>query len=181
MISAPLTLFRCLRHRRGFGIHSPFAYAFVTEVLAQRLPYYGYADISHDARIRLLFRLIVYFQPEKAAVFSSQPDLLRRAIIRASSKTHITDANTSQCPVAAMNSGLTSADFVVADADDYEPETYISLITDGANAIILNAVPDSRRAIASALPHGMIFDNRRGTLVVASLSHLPRQDFDVWF
>lgn len=167
MISAPLTLFRCLRHRRGFGIHSPFAFSFVTEVLTQRLPYYGYADISHDARIRLLFRLIVYFQPEKAAIFSSQPDLLRRAIIRASSKTSITnDTNTN---------------FVVADADDYEPEAYVGLITDGANAIILNAVPETRRSIAEALPHGMIFDNRRGTLVIASLKHLPRQDFDVWF
>lgn len=167
MISAPLTLFRCLRHRHGFGIHSPFAYAFVTEVLAQRLPYYGYADISHDARIRLLFRLIVYFQPEKAAVFSSQPDLLRRAIIRASSKTHITSH--------------TSADFVVADADDYAPDAYSGFIADGANAIILNSVPETRRAIAEVLPHGMIFDNRRGTLVIASLKHLPRQDFDVWF
>lgn len=167
MISAPLTLFRCLRHRRGFGIHSPFAFSFVTEVLAQRLPYYGYADISHDARIRLLFRLIVYFQPEKAAVFSSQPDLLRRAIIRASSKTSITND--------------TDTNFVVADADDYKPEAYSGLITAGANAIILNTVPETRRAIAEALPHGMIFDNRRGTLIIASLKHLPRQDFDVWF
>ena len=166
MISSPLTLFRCLRHRRGFGIHSPFAYAFVTEVLAQRLPYYGYADISHDARIRLLFRRIVYFQPEKAAVFSSQPDLLRSAVKRASSKVCLTKD---------------TPDFVVADADDYAPETYSGLIVSGANAIILNALPETRTALADVLPHGMIFDNRRGTLVIASLKHLPRQDFDVWF
>jgi len=68
MTLSPLTLFRCMRHRRGFGIHSPFAFRFVTEVLAQRLPYYGYTDISGDPRIRLLFRLTVYFRPTTVAV-----------------------------------------------------------------------------------------------------------------
>ena len=167
MILSPLTLFRCLRHRGGFGIHSPFAYSFVTEVLTQRLPYYGYADISRDSRIQLLFRLSVYFQPEKAAIFSSQPELLRQAIHRASPKTVIASEATP--------------DFIVADAEDYEPETYGSLIAAGANAIILNALPETRKYIAAVMPHGMIFDNHRGTLVIASLKHLPRQDFDVWF
>lgn len=39
------------RHHRsaGFGIHSPFAYAFVREVLCQRLPYYAYEDL-HSLR-----------------------------------------------------------------------------------------------------------------------------------
>ena len=31
---------------RGFGIQSPWAYRFVTEVIGETLPYYGYADIE---------------------------------------------------------------------------------------------------------------------------------------
>lgn len=167
MTLSPLTLFRCMRHRRGFGIHSPFAFRFVTEVLAQRLPYYGYTDISGDPRIRLLFRLTVYFRPSTVAVFSSEPQLLCQAIHKASPGAHITNTSTP--------------DFIVADAADFPPEAYSRLIAGGASALILNALPATRHAIASAISHGMIFDNRRSTLVVASLSHLPRQDFDVWF
>lgn len=31
---------------RGFGIQSPWAYAFVTEVIGERWPYYAYDDIN---------------------------------------------------------------------------------------------------------------------------------------
>jgi len=74
------------RHHRsgGFGIHSPFAYNFVREVLRQRLPYYAYERLAqaHDtvvaattrqqrrdlrlvslAQARLLFRITNYFNP----------------------------------------------------------------------------------------------------------------------
>ena len=31
--------FQRLRHGRGFGVHSPWAYRFIREVLRERLPY----------------------------------------------------------------------------------------------------------------------------------------------
>ena len=67
-------------HRsRGFGIHSPSAYRFVTQVLGERLPYYAYDDLrrlrktlldsgennlisDHDAQ--LLFRITSHFAPQ---------------------------------------------------------------------------------------------------------------------
>lgn len=37
---------------RGFGIQSPWAYSFVTEVIGERLPYYAYADIDRRCSTR---------------------------------------------------------------------------------------------------------------------------------
>ena len=57
------------RHRRGYGIHSPFAFSFVTDVIYERGEYYAYAPLNtirpgcgkrHLLRrrdLRLLFRI----------------------------------------------------------------------------------------------------------------------------
>ena len=74
------------RHHRshGFGIHSPFAFRFVREVLCERLPYYSYEHIEvlrkaviantggrwrHPRIIsaknaKMIFRIVNYFNPQ---------------------------------------------------------------------------------------------------------------------
>ena len=161
-----LTAFTRLRHSRGFGIHSPFAFRFVTEVLCQKLPYYAYAEIGRDRRLRLLYRLMAEFRPARVAIYSSTPAPLEATVRRASAKATLSHSKPQ---------------FVVADDLDADPESYLRLLADGAHALILNASPSLRPRIAAALSAGMIFDNGHGTLVVASHRHLPRQDFDVKF
>ena len=68
------------RHRRGYGVHSPFAFDFITDVVYQRLPYYKYRELALQERTqaparggewsyesrkvkRLLFRIVNYCQP----------------------------------------------------------------------------------------------------------------------
>ncbi len=36
---------RKVRHRKGHGVHSPFAFALITQVINERSPYYAYQDI----------------------------------------------------------------------------------------------------------------------------------------
>lgn len=45
-----------VRHRRGYGVHSPFAFGFITGVIYQRWPYYAYAELArlHPWWVRLL-------------------------------------------------------------------------------------------------------------------------------
>lgn len=73
-----------LRRSRGYGIHSPFAFRFVLDVLCERLPYYAYGYIGdlrravveavrtgfwHHPRVigvknaRMLFRITNFFNP----------------------------------------------------------------------------------------------------------------------
>lgn len=61
---------------RGFGIHSPFAFRFVREVLTQRYAYYSYPELDKAARadgvppavVRALFRTALAFRPAPITV-----------------------------------------------------------------------------------------------------------------
>ena len=69
------------RHRRGYGVHSPFAFDFITDVVYQRIPYYKYCELAlleqaqapargrdwgYESRKvkRLLFRIVNYCHPQ---------------------------------------------------------------------------------------------------------------------
>jgi hypothetical protein len=71
-----LSRLKRIRYCCGFGIHSPFAFQLITQVIYERSPYYAYAEIeqarpserggagSETRKVkRLLFRLVNRFQP----------------------------------------------------------------------------------------------------------------------
>ena len=72
-----LVWFRRVRHSRGFGIQSPWAYHFVRYVVDERYPYYAYAElggsIAADKQTRklcrLYFRIANYRQPRMVIDF----------------------------------------------------------------------------------------------------------------
>ena len=62
------------RHRKGYGVHSPFAFRFITDVIYERTPYYAYCKLdkalplSMQLRKRrglhLMLRIANHLQPE---------------------------------------------------------------------------------------------------------------------
>ena len=48
-----LTALRRYSRSKGFGIHSPFAFHFVLNVLRERLPYYAYEDIAEIRQLAI--------------------------------------------------------------------------------------------------------------------------------
>ena len=78
------------RHFKGYGVHSPFAYRLVTEVINPGdYGYYGYVGIHRacnkingdEARMRLLLRLMVQLQ-KRRIVLNRQPDDVYRAVAK---------------------------------------------------------------------------------------------------
>jgi hypothetical protein len=72
--------FRRFQHRRGYGVHSPFAFDFITYVIYEHSPYYAYKELQEKENKlkinqprgwlneslhlrRLLFRLSNYVRP----------------------------------------------------------------------------------------------------------------------
>lgn len=91
----PLVWLRRVRHRRGYGVQSPSAYAFVRGVLLERGSYYAYSELSllhplwqrllHTYSIsccRLLFRIANAVHPATLAICGDCP-LERRYITAA--------------------------------------------------------------------------------------------------
>lgn len=65
------------RYRKGYGVHSPFAFNLITDVINERRPFYAYTELgrlhkrmskqrpSCEKRVeRLLFRLANWWQPK---------------------------------------------------------------------------------------------------------------------
>ena len=73
-VTNPLVWLARFRHRKGYGVHSPFAFRFITDVIYEHHPYYAYRELDKklplSMRLRqrrglhLLLRLANHLQPE---------------------------------------------------------------------------------------------------------------------
>lgn len=81
LLKRPFIWLARFRHRCGYGVHSPFAFDLITNVIYERTPYYAYSSLEaeqkkmsansgrkwkHESKkvSRLLFRLVNYIQPD---------------------------------------------------------------------------------------------------------------------
>lgn len=150
-----------LRTTRGFGVHSPFAYHFITEVLT--LPHAYYAETRMDSRLlRVAFRTILELQPRRLAVYAP-------AVFSQIAKEAIPDIQIT--PTRPDMVVFDAAAATQADRDQLRAD-----IAAGASAIVYNTPADLAARILAALPQGMTFANTRDTLIAVNRP-LPRQDY----
>ena len=89
MIRNPFVWLCRFRHRRGYGVHSPFAFDLITQVIYSPGEYYDYEWLDRQfptwqrllhlrplARARLMFRLINFWQPQEIAERGASPLML---------------------------------------------------------------------------------------------------------
>lgn len=165
------------RHGRGFGVHSPFAYDFITRTLREKLPYYAYERIEASCakidgttlsarRIKQIFRILVRFNPKYVMIYGKGNAIAERIAIKAVS------------PAIAIGADHDRADVVLVNDDaSLPPKTKCVYI-----------FPDTRLGGQSAceamwdqVRHGMRFDNAHGMTVIVTSPAFPRQRFEAKF
>lgn len=72
---------RKIKHRKGFGVHSPFAFSIITEVIEEKLPYYAYRPMQGSYPkssvvpfkvVTLLYRLANRFSCRNIAILGDE-------------------------------------------------------------------------------------------------------------
>lgn len=76
-----------IRHRCGYGVHSPYAFRFIVDVIYERLPYYAYRQLDKTLPLKdrfriqkvlhLLFRISNWRQPSTIACLSNSSNVER--------------------------------------------------------------------------------------------------------
>lgn len=145
---------------RGHGVHSPFAYRFIREVLCERQPYYAYEHIPSPAQ-RLLYRVAVFLQPREIAGLGG-------ADISAALMAKPEGAWARPPRWACMQaSGM-------AVAAPGVPVPQLSAHLDrGASVVAFGLSSRSLSELAQAMPSGLIFANRAGLAVILPTPHVP--------
>lgn len=165
-VSVPLRLWRS----RGFGVHSPYAFRFITDVLFCRHGYYSYAEIGSDRSARRLYRVLLDLAPVTIVVsgpLSAPADAAVSAARRDIAGGVPARPDADRCPKA-----------VVIPPEAIVGNTYLRCILESGGAAIFTDLRDGRSAEAftEASPHGMVFEGLR-LAVVAGNPRLPRQRF----
>ena len=99
-ITNPIIWLRRIRHRCGYGVHSPFAFHLITDVFYMKLPYYAYKELDEGLTIwdrfrvrkilHMLLRVSNWSQPETIVCLSA-PDNVPRYLQAGCKKAKLTD------------------------------------------------------------------------------------------
>ncbi|MDE7468096.1 MAG: hypothetical protein K2M61_07055 [Muribaculaceae bacterium] len=156
--------YKRLRHSRGYGVHSPYAFSMVLETLhAPRGCCYYAEEAIADPHLRLIFRIIVALQPSDIIV-SANPE--RTVLIQELARRAL--------PHCKPDSALAPHTLVIAEGPMPDaPADGASILTDTPTD------PALLRHIA-AHPYGQLYANPRRALF-AALPHLPSQTIRVNF
>lgn len=134
---------RQIKHRKGFGVHSPFAYSIITDVIEEKTPYYAYSSMQNvykrEAKISfkvacLLLRLVNRFKSRRILEICSDGGYSVLPIMLADSRNEITsvaDKVTSESAIKNLKlvegrmSQLTFIKSLSEISDDYKADMIV--------------------------------------------------------
>lgn len=149
-----------LRVSRGFTVHSPFAFYFITRVLRERARFYCFETEVRNRDERLLFRLVNYFRPQSVCIVGEKGAARALEVMQM--------ARRGVMPVERPD----EADFVyvLVGSEALPIHCRVLLAADTSKA--------ARCALLRATERGMTFRIGR-TLIAVTRQELPRQHFEL--
>lgn len=181
-----LTTPRHIAHRQGFGIHSPFAYDFVRQAVAQPCRYYCYdslnkaASMSHTKRryARLLFRVALYLGVRQTASLTDD--------ITATETMALTSAYSGMQFTSIDNAHGEQSLVIVKQYSAEQYPAILAALSAGATIIMIRL--RNRKSATYQLTDMLWADTHSGMLfrggdmaIFVGRKHLPHQRFDIWF
>ena len=157
-----MPLSRCFRRwwrSRGHGVHSPFAFRFITMVLRQEGGYYAYRELESMADPewhKLLLRLVCEFEPSRIEAIRLT-DSERKAIALADSRVEVVAGKGTRCGACMVMHGRDAMVMIERSVSGHD-----------------TAWP----RILASMTSGMSFTNGRTGIAVVRPG-LPRQDFEI--
>lgn len=156
------------RKSKGFGIHSPFAFHFVLNVLREKAAYYAYADIADkrdrarhmkhllgvrrpkmisEKSARMMFRVANYFNPSAILQLGTNFGVSAYSTLRVSSKSRMWLADCSTGPDIALGLLQSEIDRIdVSRSCRVAIEAYCQEAGADRPYVVVNRVPDGETA-----------------------------------
>lgn len=160
------------RHTKGFGVHSPFAFRFITETLCNRkeayylypaLEYNGHGD---DRILKLILRVLCALKPKSVGLLpNAQPRV--RDIIKEVNKDIVLNMKDPDM-------------FIISPAYKNDSRHLIMECLDRGGSVLWCEISQETIDIIRAMKHGMTFSNGH-TLIAVGRRDLPRQHFSLFF
>lgn len=159
------------RHSKGFGVHSPYAFGFVEEVLNPRdYALYGYHDIDaaffnegspgniSRKEIRLILRILVFLNTKRILTFTSAAKEFRvlEKIL------NIPFVNLDK--ETGLN--ISSCDLVMIDQSEYGPEPIIKALNCKASVLAIKPDKELKSLMEKPLNKGVLFAGNKHYLLV---------------
>lgn len=175
-------------NRKGFGVHSPWAYDLITNVIEEKLPYYAYDDLyefwekapeilpQYDENVdQLLFRLVNALNPRTIVEIGTGAGVSTGYLASVSSRTPCITIDAPHPVVNEVRKNLSSFPQI-----DYRSGDVLKLLKDLAEECLsidfvhLAHTAFYREAVDILLPHL----NERSVIVVQAINGDKRRN---WF
>ena len=170
------------RHNRGFGIQSPSAFFFITQVLKEKLPYYAYEQLddiaeecgeSSKQKCRQLFRIANYFAPASAiAIASATAACAISGARRSIPKQFITD---SAEPCAKVIDHLADCGCNNLHGNTLQLLKKSLEANKGVGLLYIGSCSNQRELLDAALEH-----TNKDSIIIVEGIHESKQQFDWW-
>ena len=189
-----------IRYRKGYGVHSPFAFRLITEIIFESYPYYGYAEIQKTPALlgreninlstkvlKLIFRLVNWRQPSSILEIGATSNL-KIAVTQAKKNAQLVYSETI---ISALNTKHLPSDLVfinhnkTSETLKESKEKIFQLIHSGSLLVISgigysNEMKELWKSIQQDERAGITFDLYEVGLVFFDLEK-NKQDYTVNF